>query len=194
MLRFVILNVGPAGSLGPEECVCACTRLVLYTTRVLTDARLLGLLCPVSIVYQAADIACSFVIQSVAEHGRWIPEELEIGSKQEHDAWMERNGSWAPPHQMLPYEELSREEKDKDRAIVLAAIDYLVCMFLQSICLLWCSLWNMPTSSLNYFLCMSLQKAKFYNDTIWADRSDPPSIDLEYLKNLSNGNTPGDSS
>lgn len=152
------------------------------------------------------------MIQSVAEHGRWIPEELEIGSKQEHDAWMERNGSWAPPHQMLPYEELSREEKDKDRAIVLAAIDYLVgarhdafalaCMHASAppslpparpppsvdVVLVYHTLFLLLTQPIMLRVHrVSEKKAKFYNDTIWADRSDPPPIDLEYLKNQSNG-------
>lgn len=30
-----------------------------------------------------------------------------------HDAWLERNGSWAPAEQNKPYSELSEEEKDR---------------------------------------------------------------------------------
>lgn len=38
-----------------------------------------------------------------------------------HDAWLERNGSWAPPEQNVPYEQLSETEKQKDRDVVEAA-------------------------------------------------------------------------
>lgn len=49
-------------------------------------------------------------------------EFLEEASATVHEKWLERNGSWAPPEQNIPYEELSEEEKDKDRAMVKAAI------------------------------------------------------------------------
>lgn len=47
---------------------------------------------------------------------------LEEASATVHAKWLERNGSWAPPEQNLPYEELSEDEKDKDRVMVKAAI------------------------------------------------------------------------
>lgn len=38
-----------------------------------------------------------------------------------HQAWMERNGSWAPAEQMVPYSELPESEKQKDRDVVNVA-------------------------------------------------------------------------
>ena len=49
-------------------------------------------------------------------------EFLEEASATVHEKWLKRNGSWAPPEQNLPYEELSEDEKDKDRVMVKAAI------------------------------------------------------------------------
>ena len=50
---------------------------------------------------------------------------VEEASDVVHRQWMERNGSWAPPEQMKPYEALPEDEKEKDRVIVRAAIDSL---------------------------------------------------------------------
>ena len=38
-----------------------------------------------------------------------------------HEQWLERNGSWAPENQKLPYAQLSEIEKEKDRVVVRAA-------------------------------------------------------------------------
>ena len=46
---------------------------------------------------------------------------IETASSTLHDKWLERNGSWAPPEQKLPYSELSEEEKEKDRVIIRKA-------------------------------------------------------------------------
>merc|ERR1711862_725536 len=43
---------------------------------------------------------------------------IEKGAEVQHNDWLCRNGSWAPPHQQLSYEELAEAEKQKDRAIV----------------------------------------------------------------------------
>ncbi|MCO5990316.1 hypothetical protein NE235_29805 [Actinoallomurus spadix] len=48
---------------------------------------------------------------------------MESASAKVHDAWLERNGEWAPPEQKLPYEELSEAEKEKDRVVVRKALD-----------------------------------------------------------------------
>ena len=31
-----------------------------------------------------------------------------------HDAWLKRNGEWAPEEQKLPFDDLSVEEQEKD--------------------------------------------------------------------------------
>lgn len=48
---------------------------------------------------------------------------IEGASNVMHIKWLERNGSWAPPEQKLPYAELSEEEKEKDRVIIIKAIE-----------------------------------------------------------------------
>lgn len=50
-------------------------------------------------------------------------EFIESASSRVHDAWLRRNGAWAPPEQRLPYAELSEEEKAADRVFVLMALD-----------------------------------------------------------------------
>lgn len=47
---------------------------------------------------------------------------LDSVSDTVHQAWLERNASWAPAEQNKPYAELSEDEKEKDRAIVKLAI------------------------------------------------------------------------
>ncbi|TSC93127.1 MAG: hypothetical protein CEN89_242 [Candidatus Berkelbacteria bacterium Licking1014_7] len=48
---------------------------------------------------------------------------VEEASSKLHDAWLERNGEWAPEEQKKPYEELPEDEKEKDRAQVRKAIE-----------------------------------------------------------------------
>jgi hypothetical protein len=50
---------------------------------------------------------------------------VESASAKVHEAWLERNGEWAPPEQQLPYDELSEPEKAKDRVFVLKALEIL---------------------------------------------------------------------
>lgn len=49
-------------------------------------------------------------------------EFMESASERVHDAWLRRNGEWAPPEQKLPYQELSQVEKEKDRVVVREAL------------------------------------------------------------------------
>ena len=52
---------------------------------------------------KASDNACCFVLMSTYERRVWTREQLEEGAMYQHDAWMQRNHSWAPPEQMLLY-------------------------------------------------------------------------------------------
>lgn len=70
----------------------------------------------------AAEVAMSEVFKAV-ESGRELDDEfVEEASAVVHDKWLERNGEWAPDEQKKPYEELSEDEKEKDRAQVRKAI------------------------------------------------------------------------
>ena len=40
-----------------------------------------------------------------------------------YQAWIARNAAWAPASQLVPFEELSQEDKDKDTVIVLKAME-----------------------------------------------------------------------
>jgi len=75
------------------------------------------------------------------------------------------------------YKDLSTEEKEKDRAIVLAAVDYLV----GSDCFSLIYKWACTHASVSFVVPL---QGKFYNKTIWADRSgdELPSIDLSNLR------------
>jgi hypothetical protein len=48
---------------------------------------------------------------------------VETTASDIHDAWLERNGQWAPPEQKLPYSQLSAAEQAKDRIYVERARD-----------------------------------------------------------------------
>lgn len=50
-------------------------------------------------------------------------EFVEKASAILHEKWLERNGSWAPAEQKLPYTELSEEEKEKDRVIIRKGLE-----------------------------------------------------------------------
>jgi hypothetical protein len=49
-------------------------------------------------------------------------EFLENASEVIHIEWLERNKAWAPPEQSISYQELSEDEKEKDRVIIRKAI------------------------------------------------------------------------
>lgn len=48
---------------------------------------------------------------------------VDIASSKLHDAWLERNGSWAPVEQKVSFDELSEEEKNKDRVIIRKGLE-----------------------------------------------------------------------
>ena len=58
------------------------------------------------------------------EQGRPLDDLfVEEASATQHDKWLERNGSWAPENQKLPYAQLSEDDKEKDRFFVRQAIE-----------------------------------------------------------------------
>lgn len=71
----------------------------------------------------AAKCACRNVEREFAA-GRDIHSDdfMEEASELQHENWIENNRSWADAHQLVPYAELSHEDKEKDRAIVRVAI------------------------------------------------------------------------
>ncbi len=71
----------------------------------------------------AAEVAMGEVFQAV-EGGNLLDETfIELASAEVHSKWLERNSERAPEEQKKPYEELSEEEKDKDRAQIKKAIE-----------------------------------------------------------------------
>jgi hypothetical protein len=54
------------------------------------------------------------------------PEVVEEISKVVHTKWLERNWKeWSFENQRVPYEQLSEEEKEKDRAQIRAVIQFI---------------------------------------------------------------------
>lgn len=73
----------------------------------------------------SAEVAVDLALDA-RKDGRALDESfVEEASASIHEKWLERNGSWAPEDQKLPYEELSEEEKEKDRVVMRAAINAL---------------------------------------------------------------------
>lgn len=70
----------------------------------------------------SAIVAVDLVLAASKSGGRLDAAFVEKASAAIHVKWLERNGSWAPPEQKLPYGSLSEPEKEKDRVVVRAAI------------------------------------------------------------------------
>jgi len=71
----------------------------------------------------AAEIAIEEVFRAV-DMGTELDESfIEEASNVIHQKWLERNGEWASEELKKPYDELSEEEKDKDRAQIKKAIE-----------------------------------------------------------------------
>ncbi len=70
----------------------------------------------------SAEVAIHDIQKAVNEKRALNKEFVESASDSLHIKWLERNGSWAPPEQNIPYNELSEEEKEKDRVIIRKAI------------------------------------------------------------------------
>ena len=72
--------------------------------------------------WQKENLIAGEVAVKLALEPGMTTEEMASGV---HDAWLERNGEWAPAEQKLPYEQLSEEEKAKDREQILMAFDLM---------------------------------------------------------------------
>ncbi|KKP38225.1 MAG: hypothetical protein UR28_C0020G0034 [Candidatus Peregrinibacteria bacterium GW2011_GWF2_33_10] len=71
----------------------------------------------------AAEVAMGELFRQVESGGLLDDSFVEQAAATVHDKWLERNGSWAPAEQNKPFEELSEEEKEKDRVQVRKAIE-----------------------------------------------------------------------
>lgn len=71
----------------------------------------------------AAEVVMSGVSDAV-EAGQNLnePQTIEGIADTVHQAWLGRNGDWAPEEQKLPYAQLSEPEKAKDRDQVLKGV------------------------------------------------------------------------
>lgn len=71
----------------------------------------------------SARVAISEIIKVSNRKGELDDSFIEHASATVHKKWLDRKGEHAPPEQNKPYEELSEEEKDKDRKIILKCIE-----------------------------------------------------------------------
>lgn len=75
---------------------------------------------------ESAKVAIALVLDEyLAGRDPSSADFTEAASRLVHDAWLERNRSWAPPDQSRSYDRLTEEEKEKDRVVVRAAVDLL---------------------------------------------------------------------
>lgn len=72
----------------------------------------------------SAEIAVHAVEKAIDQNEKLEENFIERASDKIHQAWLERNGAWAPPEQKLEYAQLSESEKEKDREYVRLAIKY----------------------------------------------------------------------
>ena len=67
--------------------------------------------------WQAENEVSAEIAVTLAQEGT----EVEKAASIIHEKWLERNADWAPAGQKCPYEELSKEDKEKDRMIIREA-------------------------------------------------------------------------
>ncbi|MBI5510611.1 MAG: hypothetical protein HY903_17780 [Deltaproteobacteria bacterium] len=72
----------------------------------------------------SASVAVQLALQQVASGGKLDATFVEKASSVLHDKWVERNGSWAPAEQKVPFAELTKAEADKDRDMIRLGITY----------------------------------------------------------------------
>ena len=75
---------------------------------------------------QAAKVVVELVYEKIMAGKEITPEVVEEISKVVHTKWLERNWKeWSFENQRVPYEQLSEEEKEKDRAQIRAVIQFI---------------------------------------------------------------------
>lgn len=76
--------------------------------------------------FEAVKIAVDLVYEKVLNWERITPKMVEDMSKIVHEKWLERNWiEWSFENQRVDYEELSEEEKAKDRVQIEIAIQII---------------------------------------------------------------------
>ncbi|HNU76526.1 MAG TPA: hypothetical protein PKL88_02325 [bacterium] len=80
--------------------------------------------------WQYENRASAYVTMSLIYEAGMSGENLDDSfvdkaSSKLHDAWLDRNGSWAPAEQKVSFDELSEEEKDKDRVIIQKGLEII---------------------------------------------------------------------
>jgi len=71
----------------------------------------------------SARVAVSEIIKATNKKEELDNSFIEHASATVHEKWLDRNKEYAPPEQDKPYNELSEEEKEKDRKIVSKCIE-----------------------------------------------------------------------
>ena len=75
---------------------------------------------------EAARIAVDLVYDSILAWKTFLPKDIEEMSKIVHEKWLERNGvQWSFENQRVDYQNLSEEEKAKDRIQIELAIQII---------------------------------------------------------------------
>jgi len=77
---------------------------------------------------ETAQYVCDAAYAQIAATGSALFDEamLEARSSDLHDFWIARNKAWCDPALTVPFLELSKQEQEKDRAIVRAATEAFV--------------------------------------------------------------------
>ncbi|MBB4019685.1 hypothetical protein GGR16_004740 [Chelatococcus caeni] len=70
----------------------------------------------------SAEVAVDCVLKAFGQGGALDGAFVERAAEVVHDAWLARNGAWAPEEQKLPYPQLTEAEKDKDRFWIRNAV------------------------------------------------------------------------
>ena len=75
---------------------------------------------------QVAKVVVELVYEKIIAGKKITPEMVEEMSKIVHTKWLERNWKeWSFKNQRVPYEQLSEEEKEKDRTQVKMVIQFI---------------------------------------------------------------------